>query len=369
MIVLASAVEGIGGVETVNRLVLEIAQQAGIPGSVVALRDRPGSGWTASWPGSECASGSKARFIRGAFRRRSDAAGSVTLVTHIGLAPVGRILKAIVPTELIVMLYGVEAWRTHDRYTTWALRACDRVVAISTYTLERFYQSNPALRAIPGSVCYLPARTLAADRPLEMPSRQGLRVTTVGRLELRGLKKGQRELIALWPRVVEMFPHATLCIVGGGVGQIELERLAVAHGVQQQVVFTGAVSDAQLDQLYRDSDVFAMPSQGEGFGLVFAEAMARGIPCIASRLDAGGEVVVDGETGYVVDPTEPAQILHALQQLLGDAALRKRMGEAGRQRAVTVFSHEQFAVRIRALLNGARASSPTRAHDGRAAVK
>jgi glycosyltransferase involved in cell wall biosynthesis len=116
------------------------------------------------------------------------------------------------------------------------------------------------------------------------------------------------------------------------------------------------VSDAELAEIYRASHVFAMPSRGEGFGLVFAEAMAHGLPCIASRLDAGSEVVVDGETGVHVDPDDEADLLRALMALLTDPALRRRLGDAGRMRAQMLFGLDGFNARISELLRGRKAS-------------
>jgi glycosyltransferase involved in cell wall biosynthesis len=85
---------------------------------------------------------------------------------------------------------------------------------------------------------------------------------------------------------------------------------------------------------------------------VFAEAMAHGLPCIASREDAGSEVVVHGQTGFHVDPDDPAELTQRLQQLLGDAALRARLGEAGRRRAADLFSLKSFNQRVVELLRG-----------------
>lgn len=353
VIILASAVDGVGGVEMVNRLVLAAASQAGLRGSVVALRDRPGAAWTEAWPHSRCAAGSWTRFVVGAWSRRSDAANSVVFVTHVGLAPVGRLLKRSGPTTLVVFVHGVEAWRTLPMRTTWGLRGCDLIVTNSRHTLERFLEHSPTLRTLPARVCYLPARPLVGAPAVRHEAGPGRpRVLIVGRMEGRGLLKGQRELIAIWPRVLAEFPTASLCIVGDGAGRAEFERLAHTHRVVDSLTFTGTVSDAELDVLYSTSDVFAMPSRGEGFGFVFAEAMAHGLPCIASRLDAGAEVVVDGETGLVVDPGQPVVLLGALRTLLADSALRARMGEAGRRRAVELFSLDRFNRTIQAVLAG-----------------
>ncbi|MEK6322368.1 MAG: glycosyltransferase family 4 protein [Acidobacteriota bacterium] len=208
---------------------------------------------------------------------------------------------------------------------------------------------------IPGEVCYLPARFLGNGHgPLRERENHppGPRVLIVGRLWGRGILKGQRELISVWPRVLDCFPPAELWIVGEGEGRGELEALALSMGVDRAVKFKGEVSDAELEAIYSTSDLYAMPSRGEGFGLVFAEAMAHGLPCIASKRDAGSEVVVDGETGILVDPANLDEIFQAIKELLGDKNLRARMGNAGQRRATELFSLDSFNRRIERLLSG-----------------
>jgi phosphatidylinositol alpha-1,6-mannosyltransferase len=167
------------------------------------------------------------------------------------------------------------------------------------------------------------------------------------------MRKGQKQIIALWPRILRTFPDAEYWIVGGGEGRGELEQIAQQHGVTHAVKFTGDIPDAELSDLYRASAVYAMPSWGEGFGLVFADAMAHGLPCIANRYDAGCEVVADGVTGWHVDPEDPEEIFQALCRLLGDASLRAQMGAAGRERVAELFSLSGFEERAVRLLVGA----------------
>jgi phosphatidylinositol alpha-1,6-mannosyltransferase len=355
MLILTSVISNAsyhGGVAAVNQLLLAAAGAASIPGAVVCQNDPIDAEWLKQWPEGFCAEGSRLRLTLAALSRRGHAKGSVILATHIGLAPVGRLIKEITGGQLCVFLHGVEAWRPLSWRTTWGMRACDKVVANSNFTLRNFRESNPSLARIPGAVCYLPARPLASDEPSlhKKDSPDLLRVLLVGRLWGRGLSKGQRQLIQIWPRVVSEFPNAELCLVGAGDGANELKELARQNGVSPSVRLLGQVSDEELRALYASSDLYAMPSWGEGFGLVFAEAMSHGLPCIASRFDAGSEVVVDGVTGILVDPNRSDELLGALRTLLSDGRLRRRMGEAGRTRAKEVFSLRAFNRRVESIL-------------------
>lgn len=355
MIVSVISGSGFGGIQMVNRLLGDAIHQAEIPGTVVSLHDRLDAEWRNLWPDNFCAGGSKLRFVCGALLRSRHARRSVVLVSHISLAPVGRLIKQISGARLFVFLHGVESWRPLSASARWGMRACDLAICNSQVTLEKFRQANRSLAAIPGEVVYLPARKLAdsnGNHNYPPRSKAALRALIVGRLWGRGLVKGQRQLIEVWTEVRKDFPNAELCIVGAGEGRREFEKLARERGVSDAITFAGEVTDEELDALYASSDVYAMPSWGEGFGLVFAEAMSRGLACIASRFDAGSEVVLDGETGIHVDPENPQELLKALKTLFGDAALRQKMGEAGRRRAEEMFSLEAFNKRVERILRG-----------------
>lgn len=341
------------GIPVVNRLVVDAAREADIAGSIVALNDPPTASWLADWPDSSCAGGSRVRFAAAALARARAARGSVVFATHVGLVPVGRAVKHASGGRLMLFLHGVEVWRPLPRRVRWGIRGCDLLVANSRFTLREFRRANPTLEHVPATVCYLPARALdgAPGDGARVDGRSAApRVVVVGRLWGRGLLKGQRQLISVWPRVREVVPDAELWIVGEGEGRGDFEALAASRGVAECIRFTGHVSDAELSEIYRDSSVFAMPSRGEGFGLVFAEAMAHGLPCVASRADAGSEVVVDGETGLHVDPDDEAELLRALLALLTDPSLRREMGSAGRRRAQSLFDLAGFNARVAELL-------------------
>jgi phosphatidylinositol alpha-1,6-mannosyltransferase len=356
VILLASTIDGnIGGIPVVNRLVLEAARDARLSGGGVALHDSHTASWLSDWPGSAAAGGSPLRFSLKALRRTHWAKNSVILVTHVRLCPVGRALKRLSGGELVVFLHGVEAWRPQNRRTLWGLRACDRFVSNSHFTLRRFRERNPLLANVPGDVSFLPARPLSPAPSLVNAAPP--RVTLVGRLWGRGLLKGQRQLIDLWPQVQALHPDAELWIVGEGAGRADLELHAKKSG--GNIVFPGGVSDDELSRIYASTSVYAMPSKGEGFGLVFAEAMAHGVPCVASKQDAGSEVVLDGKTGLTVDPDNPHETLGAILRLLGDADLRSRLGEAGRLRVQRRFSPELFQQRIQRVLQGLRIRETT----------
>ncbi len=149
-----------------------------------------------------------------------------------------------------------------------------------------------------------------------------------------------------------------LVIGGSGRDRERLERVARERGVAVQ--FLGRVPDADMPRLYGCADVFTMLCradrwgglEAEGFGIVFLEAAACGVPQIAGRSGGSHEAVADGETGYVVEPRDVAAVTDALRTLLDDAALRTRMGVAARTRAVESFGYDVLVPKLLPIARG-----------------
>ncbi len=144
-------------------------------------------------------------------------------------------------------------------------------------------------------------------------------------------------------RALPMLPGAKLLLGGQGPLTLELERSARDAGVADRVVFLGRIAEAELPAYYHACDVFCLPSvePAEGFGIVQIEAMACGKPVVCCELHNGVTWVNrDGVTGLVVPPADGKALAAALARLGGDAALRARLGEQGRARALAEFTTE-----------------------------
>jgi phosphatidylinositol alpha-1,6-mannosyltransferase len=147
-----------------------------------------------------------------------------------------------------------------------------------------------------------------------------------------------------------------LAIGGAGRDRRRLERRAGGH---ERVHFLGRVPDADLPALYACADVFAMSCrdrwgglEAEGFGIVFLEAAACGVPAVAGRSGGSHEAVVDGETGFVVEPRDVGALRTAIGRLVTDTDTRQRMARAARTRAETEFAYEHLVARLAPLAAG-----------------
>lgn len=170
-------------------------------------------------------------------------------------------------------------------------------------------------------------------------------------------RKGQDTLILALPRILAKEPDAVLLIVGGGPYEKELRRLARETGVTDSVRFTGAVSWSELPAHYGAGDVFAMPCRTrrggldvEGLGIVYLEASATGLPVVAGDSGGAPDAVLDGETGWVVRGESPEETADRIVVLLGDAELRRRMGERGRRWVEEKWRWDLLAERLEAVL-------------------
>ncbi len=334
-LLLASALKGYGGVQVVNRLVIDAFEAWGHPLSVLSL---DGGSVVKDRRPSRLA---KARFAAEAVRVARRERPEVVFVTHAGLAPAARVSAH--GRRLVCWLHGVEAWAPMGRAQRWGLDGADHLIASSEFTLDRFRRTHPDLARVPGRACPLPARSLGAGRADPAASRI---ILSVGRLRGRGMKKGQDRLIESLAALSERHPEWKLVVAGEGDGRADLEALADRLGVGDRVDLVGAVDDEALEGLYSSAAVFALPSEGEGFGLVLAEAMAHGLPCVASSLDAGGDLVVDGTTGFAVDPTDGRALVSRLDNLMSDPVRRADMGAAGRRFIECHHTVEQFRAQL-----------------------
>ena len=271
------------------------------------------------------------------------------LFTHIGIARAQLRVPKHWRRPYAVMLHGIEAWNaTLDRDRLEVIRQARLRLAISPHTAKRVAAAHPSLPPI--EVCLLgllpdeehPDRVPADARVDYGPHA----VVIVGRMSSSERYKGHDQLLLAWPRVLADVPEASLVMVGRGDDVERLHAKAAALGVGRNVHFTGFLPDSALRAVLRNASVFAMPSRGEGFGLVYLQAMRAGVPCLGSRDDAAADVIVDGETGLLVPRQDPEAIAGAVSRLLTDESMRRRMGEAGRRRFESTFTYPRFRARL-----------------------
>jgi len=282
----------------------------------------------------------------------------VVIACHPHLASVARLAAWAAGAPLVVWSHGEEVWRPLRSTVRAALRTADLVIAPSRFTRDALADMH---RLSPARLAILP-HALPPELPLAAGDGASIdrapRVLTVARLVREHAYKGIDTLLAAWARVRDEVPEAELVVVGDGSDRPRLQQEAARLGLDGSVRFMGQLNDQGLAEAYRRAQVFAMPArtrvgrdaEGEGFGLVFLEAAAAGLPVVAGNGGAIPEVVRDGETGYLVDPRAPEQVAEAIVRLLSDPGLARRMGDAGRRWAHDEFSYGRFRERVNELI-------------------
>ena len=277
----------------------------------------------------------------------------VIVACHPHLAPVAVAAARLASAPVAVWCHGEEVWRPLRPTVRVALQHADLVFAPSRFTAEQA-SAWASLDREPVVVPHAVPVEVVARTHRAVPGR----VLAVARMGSRDRGKGIDTLLRAWPQVAASRPHAELLVVGDGEDRARLEQATMGTGSNGRVRFVGHLDDSDLRELYRTADVFALPTRarvgvnaaGEGFGLVFVEAAASGLPVVAGRSAAVPEIVEDAKTGLLVDPTDPDAVADAIGRLLDDPMLRARMGRAARARVEELFTYEAFGDRITDLL-------------------
>ncbi len=329
---------GIGRVARLMAKALdELARERVLTVSAVSLSDRRTG--SREWPWVTPCGGRRMAYVLRVQGRalRADAVlyDSLSMARAHFMGPARR-------RTALAWMHGIEAWEAARPTHIAVARRVDVLVTNSNFTRRRAAALHPGLDG--ARVCWLgtesdraPTVGQCADGP---PT-----VLILSRIDERSYK-GHRELIEAWPAVVRRVPEARLLIAGAGPGLEEIRRLAQASPAATNIELTGFVPAERLPTLWARTSVFAMPSRGEGFGLVYIEAMRHGVSVIASRQDAGQEINVDGETGFNVDLEHPAELVEALVALLGDPHKARTLGAAGRHRWRQHFAWGAFRSRF-----------------------
>jgi phosphatidyl-myo-inositol dimannoside synthase len=275
---------------------------------------------------------SKMRFVLESARalaehRRFDA----IVASHVNLLPVAEAIRRVSGARLILFVYGIDAWSERDKLTRALVERVDACVSIRDYTLERMAEwarlDGIARFVLPNAIHLERYGRVSAGgmgRRADLVERHGLAgkrvLMTLGRLDDPNF--GFDEIIEVMPDLVAEDPSLVYLVVGGGPHQERLADKARRLGVGGHVVFTGMIDDADKADHYRLADAFAMPgSHPTGFDryplrFVFLEAMACGLPVVASRPEELRGGVPSPLPNLYVDPLDKEDLKAGLRRAL-----------------------------------------------------
>ena len=356
---------GVGGVQEAGRLMSlalhGIARRRCWSVSFAGLNDPSGPQEFSIAGNAICAQGfgrAKIKFVRSAIRsvRATNSANHIIVAGHPNLAPIAVWLQKISPrARAVVMAHGVEVWQPLPLIRRAAIRTAHLVTGPSTDTIQKLIDrqcvasSRTRLLPWPLNPDFL-RLTTRADLHLPAGFPQGEIVLTIGRAAASEQYKGTDGLIRAVAQLQSAIPNLHLVSVGGGDDLARLKKVASESGASQRVHFLQRLSREELAACYARADVFAMPSAGEGFGIVFLEAMAFAKPLIAAACGGALDLVHDGINGLLVPPRDLGALTAALRRLLEDQSLRSGLGANGAYLVEQKYRFDVFEANVERLL-------------------
>ncbi|WGV24071.1 glycosyltransferase [Halotia branconii] len=270
---------------------------------------------------------------------------------HINFAPVAYWVYRLTGTPYWIVVHGTDAWGIKDQIKQKALKTASKVISVSNYTRDRLLKEQ---KLDPNQISLLPvtfdaSRFEIAPKPKLLLERYGLTldqptILTVARLSRSDGYKGYDQVIKALPQIRQQIPNVHYLIVGKGDDRPRIEQLIQSLNLQDYVTLAGFIPDHELVAHYNLCDVFAMPSKGEGFGIVYLEALACGKPTLGGNQDGAIDALCHGQLGALIDPDNIDVLAQTLIQILQGTYPNQIIyqPELLRQKVINIFGFAQF---------------------------
>ena len=278
------------------------------------------------------------------------------LLGHVNLLPFAFMAKIINPKlNVKLFVHGVDVWgvnsRKIKRLDRHFIKFVDQIASVSNFTAckmsESFLVPQGRFSIFPNAVDLLDQAESSLGSINKTPI-----LLTVARLSKNERGKHHDSVLRALPKIIQTIPDVKYRIIGDGVLKAELKDLAASLGVSQAVEFKGRVSDEDLAKSYEEASIFVMPSEKEGFGIVFLEAWLRKIPVICGTQDASHEVVSHGVDGFAIHHDDIDSLSEKIIFLLENKNSAINMGKAGHQKVLENYLMNNFVERLNSLLRG-----------------
>jgi len=279
------------------------------------------------------------------------AKADIIILSHINLAIVGILTKFINPKcKVYLVAHGIEVWRPLSFWQKKLLQRVDKVICVSNFTQEQMFQ----LHNVPSVKCTI--LNNAIDPFMQLPSRfekpahflNKYNITnndpiifTLTRLAATEQYKGHDQVIKVISRLKEKFPTIKYILAGqyDDDEEVRIRELIADNDVSQQVILTGFINEKDLPDYFLLADVFVLPSKKEGFGIVFIEALACGLPVICGNADGSIDAIRNGELGQAIDVTDLNALEDAITTVLQEPLTQQK--RAYLQKACVKYFNEQ----------------------------
>ncbi len=277
----------------------------------------------------------------------------IIIISHINLALPALLLKIIAGKKIFVLAHGIEVWRPLNLIKKMMLRSADQILAVSNFTKQKI-TSLHQLQKVQIDVlnnCFDPFFKFSENftKPKNLLNKYGLKenqpvLFALTRLSYQEQYKGYDIVIKQLPAIISHFPDLVY-IIAGKADQKEkerIEKLIAENNLQKHVLLTGFLPEEEVTNHYLLADIFIMPSRQEGFGIVFIEAMANGLPVIAGNIDGSVDALKQGELGKLIHPDNEEEIRIAIIGLLNNPVNKAELAK----KTKLAFSFEQYQEKL-----------------------
>jgi glycosyltransferase involved in cell wall biosynthesis len=323
-----SAFSQMGGIEKVNRLILQALEEDGTAFAYglhdSAIDDR----YTRPYY-TKGFSGNKISFLLTLFIHRKQF--NRVIVGHLNLAPAIWLMQIVRPTfQITVMTHGIEAWPKQKGFQKWLLQKADNIISVSNYTKEQLIQNtgidDSNIRVLPNALDPYFKLPDLQNKLSYLKSRYQIKeentiLLTITRMSSIEQYKGYDvvlQAIANLPTNVKKSVKYILAGKSDAAEYSRIQQLIADYQLEEQVIMPGFIADDEIQDHYQLANLFLMPSKMEGFGIVLIEAVASGTQVIAGNGDGSKEALRNGELGKLVNPSDSLAIQDAIENLLQD---------------------------------------------------
>jgi glycosyltransferase involved in cell wall biosynthesis len=325
-----------GGIEKVCRIagkaLHQIARDSGYAFDMYSMYDRQDQLIEKYVPNSvfKAFSGHRTKFVKASIQmgRKSN----IVVLSHVNLLLVGFLIKALSPrTKIILIAHGIEVWKPFPAWKKWMLQKVDLILPVSEFTSQRMQQlyglDKNKFAVINNCLDPFLQRNFkgnkgAALRKKYLFGNDDLVLFTLTRLKSSEQYKGYDKVMYALPALLEQHPTLKYLIAGkyDAAEKERLDRIIEKVGLQDKVIFAGFVTDEEIEDYFEAADLYIMPSTGEGFGIVFIEALFYGKPVIAGNVDGSVDALDKGRLGVLVNPGNQEEIVCAVKAILANKA-------------------------------------------------
>lgn len=270
---------------------------------------------------------------------------------HINFSPLALQILKLLKIPYWVIVHGIDAWDIKEASKISALKAAEKILSVSEYTSDHILidQENSLKNIHILSNTFNASQFIIQSKPQYLLDRYKLDknqhiILTVARLAGGDRYKGYDQIIQSLPIIRQQIPNIHYLLVGKGDDRERVEAIIDSTNVRDCVTLTGFVSDEELGDHYNLCDVFAMPSKGEGFGIVYLEALACGKPTIGGNQDGAIDALCHGKLGALVDPDDIQELAETIISILQGTYPNSLIyqPQALRQAVIDTFGLEQF---------------------------